>query len=103
MRKVIAVAAIGLGLAWGGVQAENKKLPTEKERLELCSSAEKLASSIMKARQKSLVMNCALDGKSTGTVTGINQVWSMDFMHDQFADGQSIRLFNVVDGFNREG
>ncbi len=65
MRKVIAVAAIGLGLAWGGVQAENKKLPTEKERLELCSSAEKLASSIMKARQKSLVMNCALDGKST--------------------------------------
>lgn len=47
MRKVIAVAAIGLGLAWGGVQAENKKLPTEKERLELCSSAEKLASSIV--------------------------------------------------------
>ncbi|MGP1682422.1 MAG: IS3 family transposase [Giesbergeria sp.] len=33
----------------------------------------------------------------------INQVWSMDFMHDQLGDGRPFRLFNVLDDFNREG
>ena len=32
-----------------------------------------------------------------------NEVWSMDFMHGRPSDGRSFRLFNVLDGFNREG
>ena len=34
--------------------------------------------------------------------TAINQVWSMDFMHDQLEDGRCFRLFNVIDDFNRD-
>jgi putative transposase len=34
--------------------------------------------------------------------TQINEVWSMDFMHDQLADARTFRLFNVIDDFNRE-
>ncbi len=33
---------------------------------------------------------------------GINQVWSMDFMHDQLEDGRTFRLLNVIDDFNGE-
>lgn len=33
----------------------------------------------------------------------VNATWSMDFMHDQLADGRSYRLLNVIDDFNREG
>lgn len=32
----------------------------------------------------------------------INVSWSMDFMHDELADGRRIRLLNVIDDFNRE-
>ena len=35
--------------------------------------------------------------------TSINQMWSMDFMHDRLSDGRAFRLFNVIDDFNREG
>lgn len=34
---------------------------------------------------------------------GINESWSMDFMHDQLQNGRSYRLFNVIDDYNREG
>ena len=33
----------------------------------------------------------------------INEVWSMDFMHDNLKDGRQFRLLNVRDGHNREG
>ena len=33
---------------------------------------------------------------------GINQVWSMDFMHNQLEDGTTFRLLNMIDDFNRE-
>jgi len=32
----------------------------------------------------------------------LNEIGSMDFMHDQLSDGRSFRLFNVLDDFNRE-
>ena len=33
---------------------------------------------------------------------GINDVWSLDFMHDQLTDRRPYRLLNVIDDFNRE-
>jgi putative transposase len=33
----------------------------------------------------------------------VNQVWSIDFMHDALGDGRAFRTFNVLDDYNREG
>ncbi len=33
---------------------------------------------------------------------GINEVWSLDFMHVQLTDRRPFRLLNVIDDFNRE-
>lgn len=33
----------------------------------------------------------------------INQVWSIYFMYDQLQNGRCVRLFNVIDDFDREG
>ena len=35
-------------------------------------------------------------------VTGPDQVWAMDFMHDQLADGRTLRVLTIVDAYTRE-
>lgn len=34
--------------------------------------------------------------------TAVNQHWSMDFVHDQLADGRSFRILTVIDQWSRE-
>lgn len=36
------------------------------------------------------------------TPGGLNEVWSMDFMSDSLSDGRRVRMFNVIDDYNRE-
>lgn len=33
----------------------------------------------------------------------INDIWSLDFMHDNLSNGQSYRVLNVIDDYKREG
>jgi len=40
--------------------------------------------------------------ESLSVPMSINDVWSMNLIHDQLCDVHSIRLFNVIDDFNRE-
>lgn len=36
------------------------------------------------------------------TATRPNEIWSMDFVHDNISDGRRFRCFNLVDDFTRE-
>src|SRR4029077_7065333 len=48
---------------------------------------------------KRRVMAKLREGRSTATAP--NQVWAMDFVHDQLFDGRKIRVLTVVDTFTR--
>jgi putative transposase len=44
----------------------------------------------------------AVHGREGRTPTGLDQVWSLDFVADQLADGRRFRALAVVDVFTRE-
>jgi len=47
----------------------------------------------------------ATEGSGTnpvGAPTQGNQVWTMDFAHDNLASGRKFRTLNLMDGFTRE-
>jgi putative transposase len=41
-------------------------------------------------------------GNTIAPVTGPNQRWSLDFMHDTFASGRVLRALTIIDDFTRE-
>lgn len=41
-------------------------------------------------------------GDTAPLVSGLNQVWAMDFVSDQLAGGRSVRMLNVIDLHSRE-
>jgi putative transposase len=54
--------------------------------------------SVKRNRRKKL----ARCGVSQPVLTGPNEEWSLDFVHDALASGRSVRVLSVVDTFTRE-
>lgn len=54
--------------------------------------------SVKRNRRKKLLRT----GVSQPVLTGPNQEWSLDFVHDSIATGRSVRVLSVVDNFTRE-
>ncbi len=46
--------------------------------------------------------HCVRVGLPRPTLTGANQEWALDFVHDVLAAGRNIRVLSVVDAFTRE-
>jgi putative transposase len=45
---------------------------------------------------------CGEESQASGVPEGINEIWSLDFMHGQLTDRRPPRLLNAIDDFNRE-
>lgn len=41
-------------------------------------------------------------GESLPPVSGLNEVWAMDFVHDQMAGGRTLKMLTVIDLYSRE-
>jgi len=41
-------------------------------------------------------------GESLPPASGLNEIWAMDFVSDQLANGRTIRMLNVIDLYSRE-
>jgi len=41
-------------------------------------------------------------GDSLPPVSGLNEVWAMDFVHDQMAGGRTIKMLTVIDLYSRK-
>ena len=54
--------------------------------------------SVKRNRRKKLLRT----GISQPVLTGPNQEWSLDFVHDAIATGRGVRVLSVVDNFTRE-
>jgi putative transposase len=54
--------------------------------------------SVKRNRRKKLMRT----GVPQPVLTGPNQEWSLDFVHDALASGRSVRVLSVVDNFTRE-
>jgi len=54
------------------------------------------------ARKRRKRHRTAVERAEVPRPTGPNQVWAMDFIHDQLADGRPFRVLTVVDAYTRE-
>ena len=72
--------------------------PDNKKRVHRLYRLEGLQVRLRARRKKRLILH-------RGTVppaTGLNQYWSMDFVHDQLASGRTFRVLTVIDQWSRE-
>jgi putative transposase len=85
------------------LMARLKGLDDENRRLKKMYAEERLKADIFKEalEKKGLTPSCRREMAQLMIPDCINAVWSVDFMHDQLADGRAFRLLNVIDDFTR--